>query len=92
MVKVAFFNNIYDLCQVNGADYDVVRQILTHDTRIGTSHTLVPGVDGERGFGGHCFPKDTNALINYAAGLNTPLEILETAVKYNKKVRKSLDF
>jgi len=90
--KVAFFNNIYDLCQVNGADYDVVRQILTHDTRIGTSHTLVPGVDGERGFGGHCFPKDTNALINYAAGLNTPLEILETAVKYNKKVRKSLDF
>jgi UDPglucose 6-dehydrogenase len=89
--KLSFFNNIYDLCQENGSDYDIVRQIITYDSRIGASHTLVPGVDGERGFGGHCFPKDTKALAKYAAGLNTPLEILETAVKYNKKVRKSLD-
>jgi len=89
--KVAFFNSIFDLCQQNGSDYDIVRQIITHDPRIGNSHTLVPGVDGERGFGGHCFPKDTKAFIKYANGLNTSLEILETAVEYNKKVRKVLD-
>jgi len=89
--KVAFFNNIFDLCQQNGSDYDIVRQIITHDSRIGNSHTLVPGVDGNRGFGGACFPKDTKAFIKYANGLNTPLEILETAIEYNKKVRKVLD-
>jgi len=89
--KVSFFNSIFDLCKQNGSDYDIVRQIITHDPRIGNSHTLVPGVDGERGFGGHCFPKDTQAFIKYANGLNTPLDILETAVEYNKKVRKVLD-
>ena len=89
--KVAFFNSIFDVCQQNGSDYDIVRQIITHDSRIGNSHTLVPGVDGERGFGGACFPKDTKAFIRYANGLNTPLDILETAVEYNKKVRKVLD-
>ena len=89
--KVAFFNSIFDVCQQNGSDYDIVRQIITHDSRIGSSHTLVPGVDGERGFGGACFPKDTKAFIRYANGLNTPLDILDTAVEYNKKVRKVLD-
>lgn len=90
--KVAFFNRIYDLCEKNGAEYDVVRQILTHDSRIGNSHTLVPGVDGERGFGGHCFPKDVKSFLKYANNLNTPLDILETANKYNKTVRKDIDF
>jgi UDPglucose 6-dehydrogenase len=89
--KVAFFNQIYDLCNSNGSDYEIVRQILTHDNRIGSSHTLVPGVDGERGFGGHCFPKDTKTFLNYAADLNNPLSILETASLYNKTVRKDLD-
>ena len=86
--KVAFFNQIYDVCEKNGADYSVVRQILTHDSRIGTSHTVVPGVDGERGFGGHCFPKDTKAFRKYAYGLNTPVTILDQAIDYNETVRK----
>jgi UDPglucose 6-dehydrogenase len=86
--KVAFFNQIYDLCQQNGADYTVIRQILSHDLRIGNSHTVVPGPDGERGFGGHCFPKDTKAFRKYAYGLNTPVTILDQAIDYNKTVRK----
>lgn len=89
--KVAFFNQIYDLCQSNGTDYNTVRQILTHDVRIGNSHTLVPGVDGERGFGGHCFPKDTTAFRKYAYSLNKPVTILDSAMDYNKTVRKNLD-
>lgn len=87
--KLAFFNNIYDMCQSNGADYDVVRQILTHDPRIGASHTMVPGLDGERGFGGHCFPKDTTAFRKYAYGLNKPVEILNSAIDYNCQIRKN---
>ena len=88
--KVAFFNSIYDLCQKNNIDYDTVRHIVTHDPRIGSSHTLVPGTDGERGFGGHCFPKDTSAFIKYSKSLNTPLEILEAVVNYNGKIRKNI--
>lgn len=86
--KVAFFNNIFELCEKNGADYDVVRQLITQDTRIGNSHTLVPGIDGEFGFGGHCFPKDTAALIHYAKSIGIGFDIVNSAVEYNKKVRK----
>lgn len=47
--KVSFFNQIYDMCKENGADFEIVRQMISHDTRIGGSHTLVPGLDGIRG-------------------------------------------
>ena len=86
--KVAFFNQIYDICQCNGANYDVIRQIITHDKRIGISHTMVPGPDGDRGFGGACFPKDTEAFANYAVDLNTSFTILESVIEYNKTVRQ----
>lgn len=89
--KVAFFNHLYDICQANGSDYDVVRQIMTHDHRVGSSHTLVPGTDGDRGFGGHCFPKDTKAMLNYSADLGVNFKVLRSAVEYNKTVRKTLD-
>jgi len=86
-VKVAFFNQLYDMCQSNGADYNGVANILKMDNRIGNSHMQVPGPDGLRGFGGACFPKDTKAFINYAKNLNTPITVLEETAKYNDKVR-----
>ena len=85
--KVGFFNQIYDICQKNGADFEIVRQMISHDKRIGASHTRVPGHDGHRGFGGACFPKDTKSFIEYANHLNTPITILEETVKYNDKIR-----
>jgi UDPglucose 6-dehydrogenase len=87
--KVAFFNQLFDICEANGADYSIVRQMITHDQRIGSSHTLVPGLDGERGFGGACFPKDTQAFIKYAKTINVPFSILEVSTEYNKTVRKN---
>ena len=86
-VKVAFFNQLYDMCQSNGADYNSVANILKMDNRIGNSHMQVPGPDSLRGFGGACFPKDTKAFIKYAENLNTPITVLEETVKYNDKVR-----
>lgn len=85
--KVAFFNQLNDLCEKNGTDYSIIRQIMTHDPRIGASHTLVPGVDGLRGFGGHCFPKDTKAFLHYAKQVDSPLTILNEVVEYNNKIR-----
>jgi UDPglucose 6-dehydrogenase len=87
--KVAFFNQIYDVCEANGADYDTVRQLIALDKRIGNSHTVVPGLDHERGFGGACFPKDTKSFSQYSKTLNTPVTILDEAITYNCQVRKN---
>ena len=70
--RVTFFNTLYDI--VEGAsefynkdlDYDAIRFGLALDPRIGISHSQVPGYDGKRGWGGHCLPKDTSALVNFA--------------------------
>jgi UDPglucose 6-dehydrogenase len=89
-VKVAFFNQLYDMCQANGADYNAVIEMLKLDERMGNSHMQVPGPDGSRGFGGACFPKDTNAFIHYADKMGLVHTLVESAIKYNKKVRKTL--
>jgi nucleotide sugar dehydrogenase len=89
-VKVAFFNQLYDMCQINGADYNKVVELLKLDERIGDSHMQVPGPDGSRGFGGACFPKDTSAFIHYADSIQVSHTLVESAVKYNKRVRKTL--
>ncbi len=89
-VKVSYFNHIYDICSSSGLDFDTVRHLICQDTRIGTSHSMVPGIDGERGWGGHCFPKDTTALLNYAGSLKQKINLVETAVEYNKEVRNAI--
>ena len=63
-VKVSFANEIYQLCEKVGADYDKVIEYSTMDERLGESHWGVPGHDGDFGFGGHCFPKDLSALLH----------------------------
>jgi nucleotide sugar dehydrogenase len=88
-LKTSFFNQIADICDNNGLDYDIVRHIVSNDTRIGASHTMVPGPDGERGWGGACFPKDTEAFIQWANRIEHPVTILEEAVKYNRRIRKN---
>ena len=66
-----------------------VTKILSNDIRIGKSHMKVPGNDGQRGYAGSCFPKDTNALAWFAREiLNTPFTQLETSVKINDTLRK----
>ena len=89
--KVSFFNQIYDLCQTANLDFGTVRQLVCQDHRIGTAHSMVPGPDGNRGWGGHCFPKDTQALIQYARSLGQNFDLVESAVEYNNKVKKVVD-
>jgi len=88
--KVAFFNELYDLFQESNAhsSWKHFTQILAADPRMGTSHMQVPGPDGSRGFGGHCFPKDTDAFSIYAHLLGSKLSILDKAIASNKKIRK----
>ena len=63
-VKVSFANEIYSLCQELNIDYDEVLRLVSLENRVGNSHLSVPGPDGKKGFGGSCFPKDINSLIN----------------------------
>lgn len=83
--KVSFFNQAYDLCEKLGIDYDNVRSVVTQDPRIGDSHSHVTE---ERGFGGHCFPKDTQAIVETARRCSVDLSIIAEAIQYNQKIKK----
>jgi UDPglucose 6-dehydrogenase len=85
-VKVGFFNELESICSELDIDYENVRCIATQDTRIGTGHTKVPGHDGKRGFGGTCFPKDTNALANFAKDNGIESPILDAVIKRNEEI------
>jgi len=88
--KLSFFNQIYDFCKIYGLTYDSVRTGLSLDSRINGDHTLVDPLLGYRGWGGHCFPKDTTALLKMAEEKSIDLNILQTAVNYNTELKKTL--
>ena len=80
--KVTFFNQVYDYCKDQNVDFNRVRKLITEDDRIGRSHSFVTE---ERGFGGHCLPKDTLATVRSS---QVELPLLESALNYNNKIRK----
>lgn len=87
--KVIWFNQLRELYDESGAraSWEQFTTMLNEDPRIGDSHMQVPGPDGEKGFGGHCFPKDTKALLYYSKLKSKKLNILEDIIKYNSKYR-----
>jgi UDPglucose 6-dehydrogenase len=85
--KVSFFNNLHEICHKFDMNFDSVKDGVCSDKRIGSAHTKVPGPDGLPGFGGYCFPKDINALINTLKENNIDPSLFESAWEYNKKVR-----
>ena len=82
--KVVFMNELNDLA---GSDFQEVAQMMSLDTRIGNTHLDVPGPDGKQGFGGSCFPKDTEALTSFAESCNIDLSMLNTACEKNNELR-----
>jgi len=90
--KVIFANQMYDLCETSGIDYDKVCEYALLDKRIGTSHLAVPGPDGDRGFGGHCFPKDLSAMIFFGNNLGVDSEFLKQVSNSNSTYRMNKDW
>jgi UDPglucose 6-dehydrogenase len=86
--KVSFANEMKIVCDKIGIDYDKVVEYATYDERLGKSHWAVPGPDGDLGFGGHCLPKDTQALVSRYEDMI----LLETVIWVNDKVRKNRDW
>lgn len=82
-LKVTYMNEMYDVTQNMGIEWDNLTDIFKLQPWMGTHHFQVPGPDGSRGFGGPCLPKDTQALVH-----NYNVELLEKALEINKKYRK----
>ncbi len=76
--KISFMNDIANLCEVVGADVNMVRRGIGSDTRIGNKF-IYPGA----GYGGSCFPKDVKALIKTGDEYNRSLEILKAVELVN---------
>jgi nucleotide sugar dehydrogenase len=91
-VKVAFANEMYDLCSTLNIDYDAVVKYATYDERLGKSHWDVPGPDGDFGFGGHCFPKDLAAMLSVTKEHDTIDNVLRAAQATNHSVRRNKDW
>ena len=90
--KVAYFNKVYDVCEKLGMDYKNLRKGITTDPRIGESHTQVPGIDKDRGFGGTCFPKDLNSLITQFEERGVNCDMLKEVWLYNEEIRTVIDW
>lgn len=90
--KVSFMNEMKLISDVVGADWDQVVTGFSADERIGTSHTKVPGHDGKLGFGGSCFPKDIQALINLSDNLNLDSKVIKAVWKTNLELRPQKDW
>ncbi|HBB91027.1 MAG TPA: UDP-glucose 6-dehydrogenase [Bacteroidales bacterium] len=81
--KISFMNDISNLCEIVGADVDMVRKGIGSDTRIGTKF-IYPGV----GYGGSCFPKDVKALIKTASANGYKMRVLEAVEDVNDDQKK----
>jgi UDPglucose 6-dehydrogenase len=88
-MKVVMNNEYYDLCQAMGLNWNAISSIASTDVRLGNTHWRVPGPDGQRGFGGACFPKDTMALEYLAENIaGVKLSMLSEAIDKNYTYRQ----
>lgn len=87
-VKVWFFNEIFEICEKLGIQYESVRDMLQLDKRIGMSHTLVPGPDGKFAYGGACIPKEISGCLNLQTQLGIPNNVLKEIRCRNTQLRK----
>lgn len=81
--KITFINEVAQLCERLGADVHHVAKGMGLDKRIGPKF-LHPGP----GYGGSCFPKDTQAIADIARRANRPFEIVETVIRVNDRIKK----
>ena len=84
-VKITFINEMADLCEETGADVRDVSRGLGLDDRIGPKF-----LEAGPGYGGSCFPKDTQALVKTAQDFARPLRLIETTVAINDQRKRGM--
>jgi len=90
--KISFMNEMYQIAEKCGVDWEVALDGFFRDGRVGNSHMNVPGHDGKFGFGGSCFPKDIQALIHFGESLGLNMNTLKGAWNTNLEVRPDRDW
>tara|TARA_R100000149_G_C5880745_1_gene145935 strand:- start:958 stop:1815 length:858 start_codon:yes stop_codon:yes gene_type:complete len=90
--KISFLNDMKILADKCGVIWEDAVEGFVRDGRIGHSHLNVPGHDGKYGFGGSCFPKDIQALINFGESHGVNMGVLKSAWETNLKVRPERDW
>ena len=83
--RISFMNDIANLCELVGADVNMVRKGIGSDNRIGKKF-LYPGC----GYGGSCFPKDVKALIKTAEKEGYPMRVLKAVEEVNERQKEVL--
>jgi UDPglucose 6-dehydrogenase len=83
--KITFMNEIANLCELMGADVDMVRKGMGTDARIG-KRFLFAGI----GYGGSCFPKDVQALAKSASDVDYDFKILNSVMEINQKQKEKM--
>jgi UDPglucose 6-dehydrogenase len=86
-LKVAYANQMFDLCDAMGADYDRVKDCVKAEPWMGVHHWEIFH-KGYRGYGGKCLPKDTRAIIQHAERKGIDLSLLKQAEAYNNELAK----
>ena len=90
--KISFLNDMKLLADKCGVIWKDAIEGFVRDGRVGHSHLDVPGHDGKYGFGGSCFPKDIQALINFGESNDVDMNVLKGAWETNLKVRPERDW
>jgi len=90
-LKVIFGNEMFDLCRALGIEYELVKQGIGVDKRIGDSHFDVLDA-GYRGYGGKCLPKDTMSLLDLADDAGVELKLLQAAHEVNLRLHAPVPF
>lgn len=81
-MKVAYANQLFDVCEKLNIDYDVVKDCAKAEPMVGPNHLEIFH-KGYRGYGGKCLPKDTRSLIQLGNSLGLDLTLLKAAENYN---------
>ena len=87
--KISIMNEFYQLATKQDLDWNSIVGGMLTSGWVNPMHTLVPGTDGNLGFGGKCFPKDINAFINYFKECKVKPLMLSAAWKKNIEVREN---
>ena len=86
--KIQILTEYFLLCQKNGSNFYNIMKLMLKNGWINSMHTNIPGPDGIISYGGNCFPKDTNALLQYMKSLQCPHNILENVIKERNLMRE----
>jgi len=87
-VKISIMNEFKQMANKDGINWEHTLDGMLSSGWVNPMHTLVPGTDGNLGFGGKCFPKDINAFINYAIQIGVEPGVLKSSWEKNLEVRR----